>query len=93
MNVHGDPRQQIQEAVDYLQKWAEDRFTKHADLSKAIDTLGEEVAEDINAFEQMIKQEGGQGQDKDKDEKWIGLSQQVNSIITEVKVLQARVSQ
>ena len=91
MKVHGDPRQQIQEAVDYLQKWAEDRFTKHADLSKAIDTLGEEVAEDINAFEQMIKQEGGQGQDK--DEKWIGLSQQVNSIITEVKVLQARVSQ
>lgn len=69
MKVHGDPRQQIQEAVEYLQKWTEDRFTKHADLSKAIDTLGEEVAEDINAFEQMIKQdEGG------KDEKWIGLS-------------------
>jgi hypothetical protein len=47
----------------------EDRFTKHSDLSKAIDTLGEEVAEDINSFEQIIKKESG-----DKDEKWIGLS-------------------
>ena len=46
-------------------------------LTKAIDDLGEEVAQDINSFEQMIKGEG---------EKIVGLSQQLNSIVTELKV-------
>lgn len=50
---------------------------QHFQLTKAIDDLGEEVAQDINSFEQMIKGEG---------EKIVGLSQQLNSIVTELKV-------
>lgn len=50
---------------------------QHFQLTKAIDDLGEEVAQDINSFEQMIKGEG---------EKIVGLYQQLNSIVTELKV-------
>jgi hypothetical protein len=44
MKAHDDPRMRIQEAVEYLQKWSEDRFVSQSQMSKAIDDLGEEVA-------------------------------------------------
>lgn len=70
----------MNEAVEFLQKWVEDRFIQQTQLTKAIDSLGEEVASDINAFEQSFKVEG---------EKIIALSQQLNALVTEVKVMQA----
>ena len=80
MKVHTDPRAQVNEAVEYLQKWVEDRFIQQTQLTKAIDSLGEEVAQDINAFEQMIKVEA---------DKIGALSNQLNALVTEVKVMQA----
>jgi hypothetical protein len=70
----------VNEAVEFLQKWVEDRFIQQTQLTKAIDSLGEEVASDINAFEQSFKVEG---------EKIIALGQQLNALVTEVKVMQA----
>lgn len=70
----------MNEAVEFLQKWVEDRFIQQTQLTKAIDSLGEEVASDINAFEQSFKVEG---------EKIIALGQQLNALVTEVKVMQA----
>lgn len=43
--------------MDYLQKWCDDRFVQQHHLTKAIDDLGEEVAQDINTFESLIKNE------------------------------------
>jgi hypothetical protein len=79
MKARPDPRAMIQESADYLQKWCDDKFALQEEVNRAVDNLGEEIASDINGFEQLLKQEA---------ERITVLAQQTQNNQSDIKVCQ-----
>ena len=57
MRQNIDPKPLIVEQIDSLMQHIDQKFAKKSALNTGIDNLGEEIASDINSFENQLKLE------------------------------------
>ena len=83
MRQSEDPRPLIAEQVDNLMQHVEIKFVKKSALTASIDNLGEEIAGDINSFENALRIES---------QRIEGMAEVVSNLRSDLKLCQISIA-
>jgi len=83
MRQSEDPRPLIAEQVDNLMQHVEIKFVKKSALTASIDNLGEEIAGDINSFENALRIES---------QRIEGMAEVVSNLSSDLKLCQISIA-
>ena len=78
-----DPRPLISEQVDNLMQHIDLKFAKKSALTASIDNLGEEIAGDINSFENQLRLES---------QRIEGMAEVVTNLSNDLKICQISIA-
>ena len=78
-----DPRPLISEQVDNLMQHIDLKFAKKSALTASIDNLGEEIAGDINSFENQLRLES---------QRIEGMAEVVTNLSNDLKIFQISIA-